>query len=123
MNLGDTFKAVDHLWVVVADGATDGALVTVNFTTWRPKCDDENCIVEVGEHPFVKHKSVVAYEKARLLKPAEQAQVACLCPSGPRVSAALLEKIQLGGLKSDLLVQKYQARIKQSRLHHGLLIP
>lgn len=114
MKLGDTFKS-EHLWIVCSLPAADSSVVAVGFTTWRPRCDDENCVIEPGEHPFVKHKTVIAYEKARLLSIAQQQQVEKLCPAGPPASAALLDKIQLGALKSDLMVAKYQEIIRASR--------
>ncbi len=68
MKLCDTYRR-DHLWVVSSLPTDDGSVVILSFTTWRFGCD-ENCVIEVGEHPFVKHKTVIAYEKALLLPPA-----------------------------------------------------
>lgn len=123
MNLGDTFTALNHVWIVCSLPAADGSIVAVNFTTWHPKCPDENCIVEAGEHPFVKHKTYVAYERAKAFPKAAQEQIEKLCPLGPAVSAIVLERIQLGALKSDLMAVKLQIMIKNSHARQAKKTP
>lgn len=114
MNLGDTF-CLTHLWVVSSLPTPDLSVVVFNFTTWRPGVD-ENCIAEAGDHPFIKHKSVVLYEQGRLFSPDHLAKTLALpeCSERAPVSPALLARIQAGALKSDLTKQKYQAIIEDS---------
>jgi hypothetical protein len=70
MNAGDTFflwiKAAEkHLWVVVSDpDAFPGAVLIANLTTHT--CDQEDvCLLDAGEHPYIRHKTCVAYGRAK----------------------------------------------------------
>ena len=114
MRLAETYFAVDHLWVVISLPGDDGSVVIVNFTSWRAGCD-ENCVIETGEHKFVTHKTVVAYEKARLVSAQNQAALAKISVGRwDPVSPALLARIQAGALSSDLTQQKLQKAVEAS---------
>ena len=70
MNLGETFinlnpGSPEHLWVAASNKNQRGEIVIFNFTSWRKGCD-ESCIINPGEHPFVKNKTVVSYQRGRL---------------------------------------------------------
>ena len=55
----------NHLWVVVTDPEGDPpSVVIVNLTSFRPGVD-ETVILHQGDHPFVRHKTVVNYCDAR----------------------------------------------------------
>ena len=56
-----------HLWIVISDMDEDPhfALI-VNMTTWRDD-KDQACILDVGDHPYVKHKTCINYAKAKHL--------------------------------------------------------
>jgi hypothetical protein len=76
MTQGDTFllrnRNVDsHLWVVISDpDAYPDAVLVVNLTTYT--FDHEGvCLISAGEHPWVRHKTCVAYEFARTLTRAQ----------------------------------------------------
>ena len=64
MNAGDTFfvqqvgKLYDsHLWMVLSDpGLNANQVLIVSLTTWG-KDDDSACVLNVGDHPFVRQKS------------------------------------------------------------------
>ncbi len=78
---------------------------------------DESCVIEPGEHPFVKKKTVIAYEKTRSLSSTQQDLILknpTLCPALDPVSKTLLARIQDGAFILDLTPQKYQAIIKDS---------
>ena len=116
MNLAETFvlnAEGAHLWVVITRPDANGSVVIVNFTSHRAGCD-ETCIVEKGEHPFVTHKTVVAYEKARLCEPKAQDLFKKNASTREPVKTDLLQKIQKGALESDLMVQKFQALVSAS---------
>jgi hypothetical protein len=108
MNAGDTF--IDglhhHLWIVLSDPAMDqDRLVIVNFTTYT--VDEESiCIVTKGEHPFVKHKTVVRYRDARVVSSAileELRKAKSISPHRP-CSVGLLKRLRDGAAKAaDLL--------------------
>lgn len=71
MNAGDTFffqRPVDiHLWVIISDPNKNAdKIVAVHFSSWEDR-HDQSCILDAGEHPFIKHKSVVSYDRAQVL--------------------------------------------------------
>ena len=68
LKAGDSFRFADgrdggHLWFVISSGQLD-PVVVVSVTTWRTD-KDQNCVLEVGDHPFVKHKSCIAFDLAK----------------------------------------------------------
>lgn len=69
MNAGETFlfpPESKHLWMIISDPAQDTVnVLAVYFSTWE-SYKDQACIVQAGEHPFVTHKTIVAYEFARM---------------------------------------------------------
>lgn len=99
MNLGDTFvpaKYDRHLWVVSSD-PSQGRVVIFNLTTYT--IDEEDvCIFDVGDHPFIKHRTAVRYAGAKCVS---VAQLEKLIQSGSltpnhRASEQMLQKIWLG---------------------------
>ena len=72
MDAGDTFlidnrATDDHLWVIISDPRTDDQrVVIVNLTTYRPP-KERFCLIQAGEHPFVRHETCVAYNHARIV--------------------------------------------------------
>lgn len=116
MKLGNTFLS-QHLWVVISlPWPDDESVVLVSFTT-RRKDSDTNCLIQPGEHPWVKHETVVEYEKARIFDLAMQRDLIKLTSTSPShkdVSLGLLARIQQGALVSDLTKQKIQTIIKWS---------
>jgi hypothetical protein len=71
MRSGDTFlfadgREDDHLWMVISDTDQDPQrLVIVRFLSWQEKYD-QACVLNGGEHPFVKHATCVDYPAARI---------------------------------------------------------
>ena len=75
---GDTFlykypKNDRHLFIVVLDTYNTGSTVIcpcVMVTSWKdnPKFDDPACILDVGDHEFIKHKSYIAYREVVLFE-------------------------------------------------------
>lgn len=113
MKLGETFHSTGHLWVVASLPDAEGSVVMLSLTTHRPRCD-ENCVIEAGEHPFVAHKTVIAYEKALIFTVDQQATANRLCRRYGPVSAELLARIQQGACVSDLTPMKIVKAIRAS---------
>jgi len=70
-------------------------VVIANFTTWRAD-KDQSCIIEPGEHSFVKHKSCVSFGDARIVTDAlldEQLAASAFRPHDP-LDSQLLTKIR-----------------------------
>lgn len=75
LSAGDTFLTVskspsvsDHLWFIISDPTLDEHnILFVNLTTWIPdRKQDESCILNRGEHPFIRHKSIINYSRAQI---------------------------------------------------------
>lgn len=109
MKAGDTFHiplpgtSLDsHLWVVISDPAQDAAnILIVNFTTLRQDSDTA-CVLQAGEHPFVKHATCVNYAGAKVVS---EANLTALLQAGylrhhASVSATLLQRLREGAALS-----------------------
>ena len=121
--LGRTFYGQGHLWVVISNPAPDdGSVIIVNFTSWHEhiendKTCDETCIMEVGDHPSITHRTVIYYAKIRDVAAAHQEVMLKnpqMAPAGAPVSNALLRRIQDGALASDFVSERRQKAIKAS---------
>lgn len=68
MQLGDTFRFTNrdsHLWIVLSDPALNPTnVLIVNLTSQTPG-KDSTCVLNVGDHPFIRHPTIVYYGKAR----------------------------------------------------------
>ncbi len=117
LRIGDTFLnqnpgSPEHLWVVAAGPTTQGEFVIFNLTSWREGCD-ESCVVQAGEHPFIAHKSVIAYARGQFLSDTNWALLLRYgCKKQAPVSPGLLKKIQEGALASEFTAGKFQSAIR-----------
>ncbi len=107
MDAGDTFRRGSgaHLWIVLSDPAvTPHAVVVVNVTSCRnSRHDDTACLLNVGEHSFIKHPSYVAYSLAKLRTNREldrEVSSGALQLEAP-VSPDLLARIRESAAQSD----------------------
>lgn len=108
--LGDTFLApktsyaTEHLWIVITE-PQDNKAVCVNVTSSHSFAE-KTTVLNVGDHPFIKHESVIRYSDAKLidLKAVEAAiaarQMKFVCKQLEPCSEELLKRIQEGLLKS-----------------------
>lgn len=109
--IGDTFRLANsrtnsHLFVIISDPTQDpDHIVTVNFTSSNQNTD-QSCVMEVGEHPFLKWQSCVYYGgQDRLITLAEYKRClrsGDLLPHKP-VSKDLLTRILNGAATSPFL--------------------
>ena len=59
----------NHLYVIVTDVCSEGKHLLVNVSTIYPGTYyDNTCVIDDGEHPFIKHPSYVVYRQARIDK-------------------------------------------------------
>ncbi len=117
MKQGDTFlggeevHGEDHLWLIINDPSAhaDVALI-VNVSTLRPNAET-TCIVQPGEHPFIKNDSYVRYRSARGVKVADLAGAVKrgLLKPHQAASKAFLEKVRAGAKVSPLLAGELRA--------------
>ena len=101
MNAGDTFlppKPYNHLYMVISDPALDADnLVIVNFTTFSTD-EEDSCVAQAGEHPFLTRKSCVRYKDGRKTSVAalnELVKKGVMKPHKP-LSSDLLERVRRG---------------------------
>ena len=109
MKAGDTFiieqpgTSLDsHLWMVISDPNVDPhEVVLLNFTTWRAD-KDQACIVEVGDHAFIRHRTCVNYGGAKVVSAAAIQSLVTNGRIAPRqpLSTDLLERIRNGAAES-----------------------
>lgn len=106
--LGDTFLAGNdeeedyHLHIVITSPDADGNVLLVSVTTLR-KWSDKTVVLRVGEHPFIKHDSCIAYQYA-IIKDGNELDEALNARPGLRrepLTPAILNRVQRGLLESD----------------------
>ena len=108
LSAGDTFLCpiriewVDHLWVVVIDPEPSGTTIIVNVTTREPYHTDLAVVLNVGDHPFITHESILNYGFSLItnVNPIEQAIQGGLGRQREPCSPQLLARIQQGLLSS-----------------------
>ncbi len=70
MKGGDTYRATSplpgidanrHLWIILSDpDQFSDEVLSVFMTSYKPRMD-QTCILEVGDNPFITHKTMIAY--------------------------------------------------------------
>ena len=116
MEVGETFRSLSdndpdgHLWVIVAKNE-NSELVCFNISTLRAH-SDKTCIIEAGEHDFIKHISVVYYAQGLVFSKHKLDQKILNDYATGFISDALLQKIQQGALDSEETPQKLQSLVQ-----------
>ena len=115
MNVGDTFLLPiqgSHLNFICTLPNVRGEVAVLNLTS---QDFDDACLIEVGDHPFVRHTSYIAYNRGKLY--AESDIDAAVRSGGvvPREPAtdALIQRIREGALKSDHAAAKLQRAVRE----------
>ena len=124
MKAGDTFalkdKAVDsHLWVIISNPAIDeGQVLFVSMTSYDIT-KEKVCLLDAGDHPFILHKTCIAYEFAKvaplkaLITLRDQGHLVMSQP----VSTELLERIRQGvSLSRRVNIEHVQLMMDQGLL-------
>jgi len=108
MKTGDTFLfedgSDDHLWMVISDTAADAErVVIVKFLSWQPHYD-QSCVLDGGEHPFVKHATCVDFPGAKVptLAQLELLERQGMLKHKAPLSARLLQQIRNAVAASDI---------------------
>ncbi|MCH8270038.1 MAG: hypothetical protein IH985_02350 [Planctomycetes bacterium] len=116
MKIGDTFlitkpgRTLDtHLWIVLSDPAANpDKVLIVNLTSCKDrKSIDESCILDVGDHPWVREQSYVNYleSEVKLIKESEYAKLlgpALINPQKP-LENDTLDRVLRGAAITDRL--------------------
>lgn len=123
---GDTFLLGQgsHLWIVISDPAKHkGDFVIVNLTSDQFRAGKE-CELNVGDHPWVKHKSYVSFGDARRVTPIEEAKIQLYLSQGHMkryfpVKEAVLQRI-IGAAKTSKAIPA-DLNVSYSRGYTSLL--
>jgi hypothetical protein len=115
VNAGDTFMFEgkdDHLWMIISDPSIDSNnVVVICFITYKPYLD-QSCIVEAGEHPFIKHRSLVDYHAGFLASITELQACAELKQKQP-ISPTFLTRIRESTRGSNLPLECMEILVEQ----------
>ncbi len=117
MKTGDTCvlrlpNKIPHLWIIISDPTPNNEVVIVNVTT-ADLSVDTSCTIKRGDHPFIKHESVIAYHYARLISVNKitEWKTKHYYESWTSVKYLLLKRIQQGAIDSEYTPQKIQGII------------
>lgn len=105
---GDTFylpihsTVIPHLWIILTDPDEKNQVLAVNLTSYEG-LKDMAAILNVGDHPFIRKKTIVKYAAARLVDVThfENQIQAGWAERKEQCSIETLKKIREGLLKSD----------------------
>ena len=102
-----------HIWVLLNNPGDDDAVVRVNLTSFHPD-KDCTCILEPGDHPLIRHKTLLNYPKAQLSKASVIAQNLHANRITPleRFPLQLFQKIKQGGLETSFLSEKLKRYLR-----------
>jgi len=92
-----------HLWVAItAPTGPEDSCLCANITD-RKSFDDDSCILQAGEHPFLRFESVVAYSKAKVYPLGRLKSHPQVVEEFDPFRDELVKRIQLGGKSSDFI--------------------
>lgn len=127
-SLGDTFlnKSLpdlglpSHLWVVISKLTHSlEEVVIVNFTSCRDSGDvDPSCLVNKGEHPFLRHETYVKYSGALVPQVCklEELETSGLLTRKEPVDEVLLAKVLEGAKTTPFLKLKIRKILEDQYL-------
>jgi hypothetical protein len=107
LSCGDTFYAGNsdddepHLSIIITS-PDEGEVITVTVTTKR-RHSETLVQLNVGDHPFIKWQSVIAYSYSRI-RPIEEIEMAIQngnAKQRERVTPELLKRVRMGLRDSD----------------------
>lgn len=93
-----------HLFAVITDVCASGNHLLVTFSTVREnRAHDATCIVEAGEHAFLRNKSFISYRHTQVMDAARIGRLvdARTYTAKDDITDALLERLRAGVATSD----------------------
>ncbi len=86
-----------HLHIVCTDTCPLGGNLIVPVSSFYDGCDD-TCLLEVGDHPFIRHLSYVFYAKSRFVKGAglDKAMKDGRVVAQPMLIQSIFERVEIG---------------------------
>ena len=107
-------KKPPHLWTVLTPPKA-GKVIIVNFTTKRD-FSDPSTVLNVGDHPFVKHLTVIDYYKTQLVNvaPLKEGIKNGWFSEHSALKPEILRRVQEGLLKSPHTPKKIKLYYQQN---------
>lgn len=108
---GKEVHGEDHLWIVINDPAQhDGQVLYVNVTSLTGRFDDLTCVLQRGEHPFIKHDSYVRFDGAKvaLVAQLDEAERLRLIARDEKATEELVKKIRQAASVSTRLKEDFR---------------
>lgn len=73
MQSGDCFligghELTPHLWITLTHPSGDPARVLIASCTSRKPWSDDTILLDRGDHPFIRHETVIAYTEIRIVE-------------------------------------------------------
>jgi hypothetical protein len=92
-------------------------ILAVNFTTWKPR-HDPACIVNIGEHPFIRHQTCVNYREAWVfsIQQLRSLEASGILAWREPLSPVLLDKIRQRAGESELAIDYLNLLVEQGLL-------
>lgn len=122
IKLGQTFvnKEADgipsHLWMVLSDPQRDPAVVVIgNLSTNSGPGENQGCVVEKGEHPFVSRTSYVRCDQVRVTTAAkiEAGLAGRVLTASAELSGELLTRVQKAIGQSPLAMNDARSILRE----------
>jgi len=121
MKVGETFidvgsASTPHLWCICTEPNADDEVVVVSVTTVRPNVET-TCVLQPGDHPFVRHESAAAYRFAELVSVRELLRLRGQQRHRRHADAdsSLVQRIRAGALQSPMTPNKVKKAIRECR--------
>ncbi len=109
LNTGDTLRVKEpglsydaHLWIVLSKPELDSTHILIaNLTSWRAD-KDQTCVLDLGDHPYIKKKTCVNYADSKIVSQENIAKLfeADLVEKDTPVEIPLLQRIREGAMQS-----------------------
>ena len=98
-----------HLYIVISNQSNQDRILLVNVTTYKTG-KDTSCILESGDHPFIKHKSIINYAEPLepVHDPFEGFVNRNIIQRAKSISKVVLRKVQEGAKVSPALPRKFR---------------
>jgi len=119
MNLGDAFlmrvppRYIPHLYIVISDPAkNEGTFIIVNITGDRFMAGEE-CILNIGDHPWITKKSYLMFSTALEITPIHAKKLDKLIEQNkikpqPSVRREVLERIIAAAKISTAIAENFK---------------
>ena len=114
MDAGSTFLLAQpehdsHLWIVLSDPKVDAKRVLLVSLTTATPLKETVCLLEVGDHPWIRHQTCVYYEYPKVVSLEKLYQLkdaGLLIPQEP-LASQLLHRIRESAALSERMALQY----------------